>query len=703
MSGRVGSRGRTGSGSGCGTHEGGHGLRGAGGGISLFLTDEGGYTTIAVALAILVSLALAFSVAGVEAISARSADVQTVADSAAMAGADVVSSFTTVATVLDACVLSMGIAGVLVLGAGLVLAAIPGLQPASAEVEKVGCKIIDARRRFAAKASEGLERLEGTLPLLVVMNSASCVSANSSGQMRYTGVAIPFPQESGSDFSSLQDEADGDEVSEDADALSKATERAEEAKRRADAERTAGWYADCGSSPYCLHERAGALAGLSGAANPFYATPDAWTYGAALVRARNYYQRRIATEQPEGQGIEALTDSLARAAFYDYAYDRVMAGHYTEGEDGSVDLDLPGLPGNTDEVRGTPLYTDARWPCTQEDGKAVLHSSATCPGARGAYLGVASVSDIESGAVSLCPDCGMSVGDLGKATAASTSIDNGFEHHWRIVCESARRYQQARNEQAAAEREQKEAADKASDAFDRALDALKVDRPKLCPPGAWGCVAVVGRGEGAQIPSELTSAFLAPGELPASVALSAATLAPDDQTAENNVLSRFFDGVASGGEGTTAGGVADGVGEMWGRLLVSYGSAYESVSGIADRVLSKTGEGENSKTLRWVRKRLAQIVSDAGFEPCDLRLRKPVLCNSQDVLSQAGYDGVGRAREFVESLPNGASPQDVARALGQEVADEVGGTTFTVAELPIPGTDLTVPLTIDLSELAGAL
>ena len=44
----------------------------------------------------------------------------------------------------------------------------------------------------------------------------------------------------------------------------------------------------------------------------------------------------------------------------------------------------------------------------------------------------------------------------------------------------------------------------------------------------------------------------------------------------------------------------------------------------------------------------------------------------------------------------------MARALGQRLADEVGETSFTIAELPIPGTGLSIPLSIDLRTL-GAL
>ena len=162
-------------------------------GIAAFVRHDGGYTTVAVAVALLVSLTLVFGVAAAGWGMARSADVQSVADAAALSGSNVVAAYSTVAQVLDACVLSMGLLGVIVFGAGMVLAAIPALQASAPAVIDAGRKILDARRDFARSASEGLERLESALPALIAANSASTVSANSRGRVGYAGLAVPFP------------------------------------------------------------------------------------------------------------------------------------------------------------------------------------------------------------------------------------------------------------------------------------------------------------------------------------------------------------------------------------------------------------------------------------------------------------------------------------------------------------------------------
>lgn len=85
--------------------------RGRSAGIDLFLED-GAYTTLTSAVSILVILSLLFAIAsGIWSMS-RAGDTQVAADVTALAGANVVSSYHTAATVLDASVLSMGLAAI---------------------------------------------------------------------------------------------------------------------------------------------------------------------------------------------------------------------------------------------------------------------------------------------------------------------------------------------------------------------------------------------------------------------------------------------------------------------------------------------------------------------------------------------------------------------------------------------------------------
>ena len=685
-----------GTGSRCGDEE-----RGRGGLVlSVFLDDEDGFTTVAVALALLLSLTLVFAAASAGWVGSRSAEIQNVADATAMAGANAVAGFSTIVQVVDACSLSLGLTGIIVLGAGLVVACVPGLTAVGTQVSAAGKRVLDVRASFVRSAVAGIERLEDALPLIVVANSSSCVAANCEDGLSYAGCAIPFPQRSESDFSALAVEVDDAGMDELSGQMREASEEAGKAHERMSDALERGWLADCGSRPYSLFERAGSLGGLSASQNPYHPTSDTWGFGVALARARSYYAARLAGEVVQGDTAEELTDAACRRAFYEFALREVRAGYWMERADGSVDAKMPSLPRNAEETRRTSLYSQRVWPCTNETGGRVLHSASSCPGALGSPSGAASLEELDAGSVASCPSCQMDVGEMGRVAAASTSIENGFEHHWRAVVEASEDYRAARSEWSEAEAKTRELAEEGEGAFDEALDQLSAGGPRLCPPGAWGCVAVVSRSGGGALPSELTEAFLEPANLPAGIAVSAAALAPDQDTSGGNVLSSFLDSLGAGD--SVVGGSLDGLLELWGSLLVGYGSACEGIAEAGGSFLDEFDGVLGGTTGSWLKGRLKDALGTTGFAPVDMRLRKPVLTNTQDVLDQGGYDDVGTIREFVSRLPDATTPYEFVRSLGVELPDGASGTKITIAELEIPGTEVSVPLTIDLSTLGGS-
>lgn len=667
--------------------------------LSAFRDDEGGFTTVAVAVALMLSLTLVFAAASAGWVASRSSEVQRVADASALAGANAVAAFSTVAQVLDAYVLSLGVTGMVVYGAGLVASCVPGLTAVGAQLCATGGQILEARRGFARSAASGLERLEAALPTLVVANSASCVAANGEDGLSYVGCALPVPLESGSDFSALLADADDAPLDGLSERMRDASLDAQEARERADEALERGWMADCGSRPHSLHERAGALAGLPSSANPHYPSCETWGFGVPLVRARAYYAARLANERVVGSTPEELTDAACRRAFYEYALGRVRSGSWAEHPDGTVEADLPLLPRNADETRATELYARVAWPCTDGGGSRTLHSSLDCPGATGGPSGSASLAQLDAGAVSRCPQCQMDVGDLGRVASASTSIENGFEHHWRIIVEASEDYEAARDDLAAAEARTRELAEEGELEFERALEQLTTGRPTLRPPGAWGCVAVVARPEGTVVPTELTASFLSSAELPAGAAVSAATLAPDESTAENNVLASFFDSLSA--SDSVLGGALDGVMELWGSLLVGYGSAHGRVAEVGEGFLDRLDGVMGGSVGAWLRDQLGGVMRDLGLEPVDMRLRKPVLTNSRDVLERGGVEQASAVRDLLSRLPDSASVADLARAVGVTPPAALGEGGLTVAELPIPGTGVSIPLSVDLTGAGG--
>lgn len=664
-------------------------------GVGCFVDDEGGYTSVAAAVALLVCLALTFSLVQVGWTGSRAARCQTVADAAALSGARAVRAYSTVAQVMDATVLTLGLCGLVTLGAGLVTSLVPGMGTAGLKVCDVGRRVLDGRRELAHSAATGLEALEAALPAAVASNAWATVEANDGGAVNYAGAALAFPAESKSVFGT-PDDVDGADVAAKAQEAAQASDECKEAVEARDEALERGWHADCVDDPSCLSSRAGSLAGLAGADNPVYPHPEGWNFGVPLARARAYYAARLASEAPATGSLDAKVDSALRRAYYAYALDQVQKGHYREGADGSVSVDLPELAHDAETTRASPLYTEALWPCSDEGGTQRIHAVAECPGATGDPAGEATVAAAEAARWERCPDCGLDLSSLGRVASASTNIPNGFEHYWRKIVEASRDWEREARRAQEAEDELKDVGQEGADLFEQAIGLLAVERPRLCPPGAYGCIAVVA-GSGGQGPA---NPFTGSATVPPTAAVAGACLAPDNG-AQNTVLARFFDGVTQGEEGGVA-GLAQGLCSLWGDLLGAYGDAYGAVGDTAKRFFDGLDAVGLGGVGRWLGDKLSAVVVAAGFEPVDMRLRKPVLCNSQQILDADGSGGVATLRTAIQSMPENPTATQVLAAFGRTALDRLGEREIDLGELSIPGTPLKIPLKVRLSTLLGA-
>ncbi len=678
-------------------------------GIDLFIED-GAYTTLSSAVVILVVLTLLFSSTAAIWSMSRAGDTQVAADSGALAGANVVSSYHTAATVVDASILSLGLAGFATIGTGLVAILIPGAEPVAGNMVDTGIEIIKTRNKFAKSASEGLRKIETALPYLIAARATQAVSAQDTDSVTYTGTALAVPRTSESDFAALE----GSEISTDAiestskdldyaaKELKKASEKTSKAKERA-------WLADCGGSDRgavgscsCMWERAKSLAKLSDIENQHYASSVTWEPQVALDRAKAYYRLRLANEAPQGSSVEMKAESAARKAFYTYASIEVNRAYVTEGGD-EVTSYIPLLPRNTDEVRATELYSDTAWPTSAIDGKMYLHYGTSCPNyKKGAPGGLASVADYDG--QDRCNRCHFGVSSLGAVAAPSTSIENGFEYHFDRFKDALEDYVECRNKELELMRQTEDEADRAGNAFDEAIRALSGERPRIAPPGRNGVVALAVSGA-ISSPDELNSSFNTTVRLGDRGAISAAVLAPDEATAQNNVFSRFFSTLKE-----RSGGVADvldGVMDVWGRLLVGYGDIQGSADELMDEMIKGLGgsSGALGSIASWLGDTVSASVAALGLEPCDLRLRKPVLTDSANVIKSPGsdIDVLSQAQDKLRSIPLGVTdPKALCEALEYQVERTISGTVFTLAEIPLPGGG-SIPLTVDVATLVGAL
>lgn len=330
-----------------------------------------------------------------------------------------------------------------------------------------------------------------------------------------------------------------------------------------------------------------------------------------------------------------------------------------------------------------------------------MHFSSSCPGATGAAGPALSLQSIDASVAHECEACKFSVTDVGKAPAASTSIDNGYEYHLREFTRALQEYVDARNEQLEQERRAKSKAEGVSDAFEDAISVLAGKRPRIAPPGRAGCIAMVASGE-ISADNAFSNPFVPAPELQRRGAISAAVLAPDPATRENNVLSNFFSTVQDRVGDRGAVGLIDDVMGLWGDLLISYGELGEGLDSLMDELLGGLDALGGGEISSWLGERIDGAIRGLGFEAIDLSARKPVLTDSSNVIAASGMTGLADTQGLLRSIPLGATdPAALMQAVGYEVGAYLSSVEFTIAEIPLPS-GVSIPLTVRLRDLSGA-
>ena len=94
-------------------------------GRDAFWNDDGGFSTLGMAVALLVTLSLVFSAAQVYRVSSASADIQDVADACVLAAEGEVAEFMIAVRVCDAMVLSLSLTSAAMFGLGVVALCAP--------------------------------------------------------------------------------------------------------------------------------------------------------------------------------------------------------------------------------------------------------------------------------------------------------------------------------------------------------------------------------------------------------------------------------------------------------------------------------------------------------------------------------------------------------------------------------------------------
>ena len=638
-------------------------------GFDLFTCREGGFTTVGVAVALL----LVFSLLSVSLhaywTGTRSGNVQYVADAGALAADEAVAQFVTAGQVVDAVLLSMSLLAITVYAVSAVAAFIPGAQEVAAQFARMGSQIVKARQKFHESASKGLDAAQKALPALCAVKAAQCVEANARASgLDYEGVAVTVPAD-GVEVS-LADaggvEEAGREIEQADEEIASKTQEDEQARKELSDAKERGWRADCGGDGADMQERAAKLAGLSGAQNPTAASPESWSFSMGLERARAYYAARLSQEPAEAASgtPEEVAESIARKRFYRYALDTVSAGSVPTDAQGNEYPDLRALARNTEQIRATQLYTEAVYPVSQEGEKRVLHAWTGCPEyAKGQPAGLAAVSGIDDGSLATCPQCKMRPLTLGRVPSPSTSIGNGFEYYYKELVEAADAYRNAQGEHAQLGGELQELGQGVKGSIERALSSVAGARYDPQPPGRYGCICIV---TASKAPAPSLGSFSSGGELGTRVAISASTLAPDAATDAGSVITDVAAGMlpseSAGGAllGTVMGG--------WGKLLDVYTKGNDGVVEAFNTVLGGIPVVGDSLS-GWAADTFRDAIKAAGLEPADLAAYRPVLVNSSYVLARAD----GQLAGALAKLKQAAEAAGKVQAEGFSVLlDELG-------------------------------
>lgn len=612
--------------------------------------DEKGFTTTSMVLALLITLALVFAAAQVYRVNSLSAEVQDVADAAALSAENQVAEFMIVVRFCDATVLSLSLTGIATCGLGVAALCTPATATLSEGLIDAGRHIIEARNDFSDRSKKALSRLQEALPYFSAACAAGVAAANNanSSSAEYLGIALLVPDEGESLVVDVGEGADNlvEGIDEKADGIREKAAEAEAAAREANEAKQRAFMRDCGDNPnYCMYERAERLAGMSGASNPLYSSVDAWSFSVALERARRYYSYRGENDEPTGRTPGDLARWQLRISFYQYAAGVFDREGYVHEDGDTFEANFPHLPKNTDEMRGTSLYTDKTYPITEEpiggeDAAPVMHAWAGCPGATGPITTHESIAYMESANLATCPVCGFTPASMGKVAAASTSIDNGFEYHYEAVAREAGIYEEQIKR---AERPRSEVEEEAGGLFDELGEALKEvagKRIEASPPGSYGAVALVVNREETAVAGGFASGFAdSSGSLGPRVAISASTLIDEGSEEGRTVINSSLDGLRQdGGALVGAGGI---VLDVWSRMLSAYSSGIEAVTGGVESGLNQLPLASASGLGTWAAKAMRSALEGVGLEPAKLEALKPVLVNSAHVASKGEGEVAG--------------------------------------------------------------
>lgn len=685
--------------------------------------NEDGFTTLSVVVSLLLTLSLIFSTAQVYRISSASADIQNVSDSAVQAAENQVAEFMILVRVSDSVILSLSLSGIVCAALGVVAMCTPVTAAASDALLEASTKMFNARDSFADKSAKSLNQMQKALPFLASVKAFQVSQANNGGSFdaNYISIAMLMPGEGITIEPGNINEAKGvlEEINANSDDIKKAAAEAEEAAKKANEAKVRAFMADCGNNPnYCMYERAKNKAYMTGPENPLYNSPDTWSFSVPLKRCQAYYPKRIQIEAPDGPSVDAKANSALRRVFYQYAVEQFSHAYVIDTGD-TFQANFPHLPKNTEEMKQTSMYTNVTFPIS---GGNCMHAYSDCPGCSG-ISGYGTLAQMDGmGGFVQCPYCKFSASSLGSVAAASTSISNGYEYHYKIVEEASKEYQKAKEEAEPLNKKVKNFADGIFDKIKKLIIQIANKRIYAKPPGSYGAICMTVNTNSAPASKGFESSFVSSETtLGVRAAISAATLIEEKSDEGKTVLNSILDGLTD--ELPTISGAVGIALNAWSKILEVYSNGQEAFMDGLESSLNQLPVISASGLGTWASKRLGEFMQDLGLEPANLNALKPVLINStyvakaeenEDPSSSVGIASKTFASKFLvvkdtavsfteannTLLSAVSSGSELAAVLGLHDVIYSGGVIELATIEPLGNLGPSIPITIKLPEFA---
>ena len=300
------------------------------------------------------------------------------------------------------------------------------------------------------------------------------------------------------------------------------------------------------------------------------------------------------------------------------------------------------------------------------------------------------------------PNASFPPQSMGSVAAASTSIPNGFEYHYRKVAELAREYAEQREELDERSKKLKEEANGLFDSITEAFVEVKTARIKIDPPGKYGAIAFVTTTDPGH--TNFLSGFVSgSSSFSKRAAIAGATLLPESTESGKTAINSILDDYASTNAGALVGAERI-VLDLWSGLLKGYGEGQDALSNGLKSAIDSLPLASESGLGQWAADLFESSLSALGLEPVDLSPQKATLINTAHIMSQDDSNFSLRLLSIKEEVLSAADTDslftDALSSAESSITDVIGSAEFTiqVATIKIIEGKVEIPITITLPQ-----